>query len=104
MVPSTPHHYDSILDFTPDLEIVLEQLGIGRVAVIRLSGWSLRALAAACALGKRVAAAGVLGDPKPTELAQTDAVVGTSWKPFTTELDVINPGHNTQATLVEPHS
>jgi len=118
---STPHLYDSILDFTPDLEIVLDQLGVGRVAVIRLSGAALRALAAACALGKRVAAVGVLGGPDPTEVAQTDAVVGTSWQSFTTELDVNNPGHTdlrlqvyigtpgetlwaTQATLVEPHS
>jgi pimeloyl-ACP methyl ester carboxylesterase len=71
---STPHLYDSILDFTPDLEIVLDRLGIGRVAVIGLSGGAPYALAASCALGERVAAVGVLGGVVPTRGA--DAVGG----------------------------
>ena len=49
---STPHLYDSILDFTTDLEIVLDQLGLERVAMVGLSGGGPYALAAARALLK----------------------------------------------------
>lgn len=71
---STPHLYDSILDFTPDLEIVFDQLGLERVAMIGLSGGGPYALAAGHALPKRVAAVGVLGGVVPTQ--GDDAVPG----------------------------
>lgn len=71
---STPHLYDSILDFTPDLEIVLDQLGLERVAVVGLSGGGPYALAAAHALGARVAAVGILGGVVPSQ--GSEAVAG----------------------------
>ena len=71
---STPHLYDSILDFTPDLEIVLDQLGLGEVAVVGLSGGGPYALAAAYALGARVAAVGILGGVVPSQ--GSEAVAG----------------------------
>jgi pimeloyl-ACP methyl ester carboxylesterase len=64
---STSHLYDSILDFTPDLEIVLDQLGVERVAIVGLSGGGPYALAAAHAFPARVAAVGVLGGVVPTQ-------------------------------------
>ena len=63
---STPHLYDSILDFTTDLEIVLDQLGLGRIAVVGLSGGGPYALAAAHAFPDRIAAVGILGGVVPT--------------------------------------
>ena len=63
---STPHLYDSILDFTVDLEIVLDQLGITELAVIGLSGGGPYALAAAYAMPGRVRSAGILGGVAPT--------------------------------------
>lgn len=71
---STPHLYDSILDFTPDLQVVLDQLGTGRAAVIGLSGGGPYALAAGYTLGERVAAVGVLGGVVPTR--GPDAIPG----------------------------
>lgn len=71
---STPHLYDSILDFTADLEIVLDQLGLERVAMIGLSGGGPYALAAGHAFPGRVAAVGVLGGVAPA--AGDDAVPG----------------------------
>ena len=71
---STPHLYDSILDFTPDLEIVLDQLGIGDVAVIGMSGGGPYALAASRGLGDRVRAVGVLGGVVPAR--GPDAIPG----------------------------
>jgi len=71
---STPHLYDSILDFTPDLEVVLDQLGLERVAMVGLSGGGPYALAAAHAFPARVAAVGVLGGVLPTQ--GDDAVDG----------------------------
>ena len=71
---STPHLYDSILDFTPDLEIVFDQLGLDQVAMIGLSGGGPYALAAGHAFPTRVAAVGVLGGVVPTQ--GHDAVPG----------------------------
>ena len=71
---STPHLYDSILDFTLELEIVLDQLGIDQVAVIGLSGGGPYALAAGHAFPSRVRVVGVLGGVVPTRGA--DAVPG----------------------------
>lgn len=63
---STPHLYASVLDFTGDFEIVLDQLGIDDLAVIGLSGGGPYALASACAMPDRVRAVGVLGGVAPT--------------------------------------
>jgi pimeloyl-ACP methyl ester carboxylesterase len=62
---ATPHLYDSILDFTVDLEIVLDQLGIDDLAVIGLSGGGPYALAAASAMPDRVRAVGIIGGVAP---------------------------------------
>jgi pimeloyl-ACP methyl ester carboxylesterase len=70
---STPHLYDSILDFTTDLEIVLDQLGLERVAIVGLSGGGPYALAAAHAFPARVAAVGVLGGVAPARGAEAIA-------------------------------
>jgi pimeloyl-ACP methyl ester carboxylesterase len=63
---STPHLYDSIHDFTADLEIVFDQLGLERVAMIGLSGGGPYALAAAHAFPARIAGVGILGGVAPT--------------------------------------
>jgi pimeloyl-ACP methyl ester carboxylesterase len=64
---STPHLYDSILDFTSDLEIVLDRLGLERVSLIGLSGGGPYALAAAHAFPDRIASVGILGGVVPTQ-------------------------------------
>jgi pimeloyl-ACP methyl ester carboxylesterase len=63
---STSHLYPSVLDFALDLEIVADQLGLGRFATVGLSGGGPYALAAAHALGDRVPSVGVLGGVAPT--------------------------------------
>lgn len=63
---STPHVYRSILDFTTDLGVLLDRLGIDRYVVIGLSGGGPYALAAAHAHPERVVAAGILGGVAPT--------------------------------------
>jgi pimeloyl-ACP methyl ester carboxylesterase len=70
---STPHLYDSILDFTSDLEILLDQLGLERVAMVALSGGGPYALAAAHAFPARIAAVGILGGVVPTKGAEAVA-------------------------------
>ena len=71
---STPHQYDSLLDFTPDLEVVLDQLGIDDLAVIGLSGGGPYALASAVGLPGRVKAVGVVGGVAPAR--GPDAISG----------------------------
>ena len=63
---STEHLYDSILDFTEDLRIVLDALDLDRVAVVGLSGGGPYALASGYAMPDRVAVVGVLGGVAPT--------------------------------------
>src|SRR3954454_17385888 len=63
---STPHLYDSIHDFTADLDYVADVLGLGDFAMIGLSGGGPYLLAAATALAPRVKAAAVLGGVAPT--------------------------------------
>jgi pimeloyl-ACP methyl ester carboxylesterase len=63
---STPHLYERVVDFATDLEVVADQLGLGRFATIGLSGGGPYALAAAYALGDRVPVVGVLGGVAPT--------------------------------------
>jgi pimeloyl-ACP methyl ester carboxylesterase len=62
---STPHQYESILDCTLDLEILLDCLGVGEVCTVGLSGGGPYALAIAAALRDRVPAVAVLGGVAP---------------------------------------
>ena len=62
---STPHLYDNILDWAPDLEILADNLGIDRLRIIGLSGGGPYALAAGAALPDRVIGVGVLGGVAP---------------------------------------
>lgn len=71
---STPHLYDSVLDWTPDLELLADTLGLERVRVIGLSGGGPYALAAGAALPERVLGVGVLGGVAP--LRGPDAIRG----------------------------
>jgi len=63
---STPHQYDSVLDFVADLELVVDQLGIERFSTVGLSGGAPYALAAAAGLPDRVPSVGILGGVVPT--------------------------------------
>ena len=63
---STPHLYDRILDFTNDLEVMLDRLGIGDFAVLGLSGGGPYTLATAAAMPERVKAVGIMGGVAPT--------------------------------------
>lgn len=63
---STPHLYDSVADFVPDLELVADQLGIDRFSTIGLSGGGPYAMAAAVGLPDRVASVGILGGVVPS--------------------------------------
>lgn len=63
---SSPHLYPDILDWTRDLEMVLETLAVDTVRIIGLSGGGPYALAAGAALPDRVHGVGVLGGVAPT--------------------------------------
>ena len=71
---STPHLYDNIGDWTGDLEIMADTLGIDTMRLIGLSGGGPYVLAAGAALADRVHGVGVLGGVAPTQGA--DAVRG----------------------------
>jgi pimeloyl-ACP methyl ester carboxylesterase len=64
---STPHLYDNILDWTPDLELLADALAVDTMRVIGLSGGGPYALAAGVALPDRVHGVGVLGGVAPTK-------------------------------------
>jgi pimeloyl-ACP methyl ester carboxylesterase len=74
---STPHLYPNILDWTADLEIMLDTLGVDTVRLIGLSGGGPYALAAGAALPERVHGIGVLGGVAPTrgEDAVDDGII-----------------------------
>jgi pimeloyl-ACP methyl ester carboxylesterase len=63
---STSHLYGSILDFTDDLRILIDELGFDELAVVGLSGGGPYALAAGHAMPERVKVVGVLGGVAPT--------------------------------------
>ena len=63
---SDTHLYENVFDFVPDLEMVVDQLGIERFAAVGLSGGGPYALAAAAGLKGRVPAVGVLGGVVPS--------------------------------------
>ena len=71
---STPHLYPNVLDWTGDLEILLDTLAVDTVRLIGLSGGGPDALAAGAALPDRVHGVGVLGGVAPTQ--GVDAVEG----------------------------
>jgi pimeloyl-ACP methyl ester carboxylesterase len=58
---SSPHLYESILDHTADLEILVDQLRVQEMAVIGLSGGGPYALAAGCAMADRIKVVAVMG-------------------------------------------
>lgn len=63
---STSHLYPDIADWTHDLEIFADTLGIDTMRLVGLSGGGPYVLAAAHALPDRVRAVGVLGGVAPT--------------------------------------
>ena len=63
---STPHLYPNVLDWTADLELVLDTLGIDTLRLIGLSGGGPYVLAAGAALADRVHGVAVLGGVAPT--------------------------------------
>lgn len=71
---STPHLYADVLDWTRDLEILLDTLGVDTLRLIGLSGGGPYALAAGVAMPDRVHGVGVLGGVAPT--TGEDAVDG----------------------------
>jgi len=71
---STPYLYPDIRDWTYDLELLAEVLGIDTMRVIGLSGGGPYALAAGAALPDRVHAVGVLGGVAP--MVGPDAIRG----------------------------
>ncbi len=71
---STPHLYDDVLDWTGDLALLADNLGIDTFRVIGLSGGGPYALAAGAALPDRVHGVGVLGGVAPTQ--GSDAIRG----------------------------
>lgn len=64
---STPHLYESIADFSVDLEVLANRLGLDEFAVVGLSGGGPYALAAGARLGNRVPVVSVLGGVAPTQ-------------------------------------
>ena len=71
---STPHLYPDLFDWTRDLEILLDTLGIDTVRLVGLSGGGPYVLAAGAALPDRVHGGGGLGGVAPT--VGEDAVDG----------------------------
>ena len=63
---STPHQYENVLEFADDLRTIADVLGIGKMAVVGLSGGGPYTLACAAAMPERVVAAGVVGGVAPT--------------------------------------
>ena len=71
---STPHVYASVRDWTEDLVLLADTLGIGSMRMIGLSGGGPYALAAGAVLPDRVTAVAVIGGVAPT--VGPDAVAG----------------------------
>lgn len=63
---STPHLYRNLIDFTDDLRVALDRLGIERFSTVGLSGGAPYALASAYAFGPRVPSVGILGGVVPS--------------------------------------
>ncbi|MEO8814624.1 MAG: alpha/beta hydrolase [Mycobacterium sp.] len=71
---STPYRYGCVLDFANDLHTIADTLGVGKMAVIGLSGGGPYALACAAGMPDRVVSVGVLGGVAPA--SGPDAVSG----------------------------
>lgn len=71
---STPHLYPDILDWTHDLDLLADVLGLDTMRVIGLSGGGPYALAAGAALPERVHAVGIMGGVAP--MVGPDAIRG----------------------------
>ena len=63
---STPYLYPDIFDWTRDLALLLDALGIDQARVVGLSGGGPYALAAGAGLPDRILGVGVLGGVAPT--------------------------------------
>ena len=63
---STAHLYSNVLDWTADLEILMDTLAVDTTRLIGLSGGGPYVLAAGAALPERVHGIGVLGGVAPT--------------------------------------
>ena len=63
---STAHLYKNLVDFTGDLAVALERLGIERFSTVGLSGGAPYALAAAHEFPERVPTVGILGGVVPS--------------------------------------
>ena len=70
---SSPHRYERVVDFTPDLEAVADDLSVERFAAVGLSGGGPFVLATAARLPDRFTAGVVLGGIGPTR--GPDAVI-----------------------------
>jgi len=62
---STNHRYHRVTDFAPDIEALVDQLGVDRFAVVGLSGGGPYTLAVAHHLPDRVVTASILGGLGP---------------------------------------
>jgi pimeloyl-ACP methyl ester carboxylesterase len=71
---STPHVYDDVLDWTEDLVLLADVLGVGDMRLIGLSGGGPYVLAAGAALPERVKAVTVIGGVAPA--VGPDAIPG----------------------------
>jgi pimeloyl-ACP methyl ester carboxylesterase len=71
---STPYRYENILGFADDLGTIADTLGVGKMAVVGLSGGGPYSLACAAALPDRVVGVAVLGGVAPTQ--GPDAISG----------------------------
>ncbi len=71
---STPYQYENVLAFATDLQTMADVLGVGKMAVVGLSGGGPYALGCAAAMPERVIAVGVLGGVAPT--VGPDAIAG----------------------------
>lgn len=63
---SSPYVYDNVLDWTEDLRLLLDALGVDTFRLVGLSGGGPYVLAAGAAMPERVLAAAVLGGVAPT--------------------------------------
>lgn len=71
---STAHLYDNVLDWSADLAILADTLGLEKLHVIGLSGGGPYALAAGVGLPERVKSVGVIGGVAP--IVGPDAIGG----------------------------
>ena len=63
---SSPHSYDSVLDWADDVQQCVDHLGLERFGIVGLSGGGPYVLACAHELADRTVAAGVIGGVAPT--------------------------------------